>query len=102
MPLSEDAIAIIAAVQEATRDSTRAIEQRMDVFQEKQAQLFAGFPGSDPEAHRRYHEAVMEWRELRNKMVREALIHAAKVGGLGAACWVAYALWTVFKMEVTR
>lgn len=61
-----------------------------------------GFPDGDPDSHRRYHESVMEWRELRNKMVREALIKASQVGGLVAIGWVVYALWSAFKMEIMK
>lgn len=64
--------------------------------------LRRAFPGDDPEGHRRYHESLIEWRELRNNMVRAALIQAAKLGGLGAIGWVAYALWTAFKMELRK
>lgn len=64
--------------------------------------LKAAFPGDDPEGHRRYHESVIEWRELRNRMIREALLQAGKVGGLGALGWIAYAVWIAIKMEVTK
>ena len=33
---------------------------------------------------RRYHESVIEWRELRNKVVRECLVKAAQATTLGA------------------
>lgn len=98
MALSEDAIAIIAAVRETTGD----LEKQLAAVKARQDELFEGFPDGDPESHRRYHESIIEWRELRNKMVKEALIHAAKVGGLGAIGWVAYALWVAFKMEITK
>jgi len=88
----------VQAVKEATENLTKRLEQ----VQVKQAAIIAGFPDSDPYTHRRYHESVMEWRELRNNMVREALIQAAKVGGLGAIGWVAYAVWQVIKMEIMK
>ena len=98
MPLSEDAIAIIKAV----NDSRAEIEAKIVTMQVKQARLFLGFPDGDPESHRRYHETIIEWRELRNKMVREALIKAAQVGGVGAIGWVAYAVWQAIKMELIK
>lgn len=64
--------------------------------------LSAGFPNGDPGSHRRYHESVIEWRETRNRMIKEALAHAAKVGGVAGAAWVFYALWVALKMEITR
>lgn len=103
--LSADTRAILAVLREqdgkqqqqigTIRDAQRALQQQV-------ADISRGFPDSDPDSHRRYHESVIEWRELRNKMVREALIKAAQVGGLGAIGWVAYALWTALKMEVLK
>ena len=95
---SQETLAIIEAVHEATAK----LEQRITTMQARQDRIIAGFPGGDPESHRRYHETVIEWRELRNKMVREALIHAAKVGGLAGACWIAYAVWMALKMEIMK
>ena len=66
------------------------------------AALRDGFPGGDPESHRRYHESIIEWRELRNRMVKEALIKAAQAGSIGALGWIAYAVWTAFKMEIMK
>ncbi len=103
---SEDVQAVIDAVRKATvdavRESNAGLEQRLAVMQSKQEEILRGFPDSDPDSHRRYHESVMEWRELRNKMVREALIQAAKVGGVGAIGWLAYALWISLKMEIFK
>lgn len=98
MPLSDDAIAIIKAVRETTSD----LEKKIATMQTQQKAILAGFPGGDPDSHRRYHESVIEWRELRNQMVRSALLQAAKVGGLGAIGWIAYALWQAFKMELMK
>lgn len=98
MPLSDDAIAIITAVRETTAD----LEQKIATMQAQQETILAGFPGGDPDSHRRYHETLIEWRELRNRMVKEALIQAAKVGGLGAIGWILYALWQAFKMEIMK
>lgn len=98
MPLSEDAIAIIAAVRETTGD----LEKKLAAMQARQDELFGGFPEGDPESHRRYHESIIEWRELRNRMVKESLMQAAKVGGLGAFGWILYALWQALRMEITK
>ncbi len=65
-------------------------------------QILSAFPNKDTDGHRRYHETVIEWRELRNKIVRECLINAAKAGSLIAAGWLLYAIFVAFKMEITR
>lgn len=64
--------------------------------------LLTGFPGGDFDGHRRYHESVIEWRELRNKLVREALIKVAQGGALAGAGWIALAIWKAFKITVTQ
>jgi hypothetical protein len=64
--------------------------------------LLSGFPADDVEGHRRYHESVIEWRELRNKMVREALVKVAQAGTLAAFGWLALALWQAFKITVAK
>ena len=104
-PLTPDTIAIIQAVRETKGDMERQIavlitEQRK--LQSEVQTLRKGFPDGDPESHRRYHETIIEWRELRNRLVRDALVHAAKIGGVGALGWVAYAVWVSFKMGITK
>lgn len=64
--------------------------------------LLTGFPGGDFDGHRRYHESVIEWRELRNKLVREALIKVTQAGALAGAGWVALAIWQSFKLTVKQ
>lgn len=68
----------------------------------KTEKLLTAFPAGDCDGHRRYHESVIEWQELRNKMVREALVKAAQGGGLVAFGWVAMALWQAFKLTVKQ
>jgi hypothetical protein len=64
--------------------------------------LLSAFPADDVDGHRRYHESVIEWRELRNKMVREALVKVAQAGTLAAFGWLALAIWQAFKVTVTK
>lgn len=66
------------------------------------ARLLSAFPAADVDGHRRYHQAVIEWRELRNKMVKEALIKAAAATTLGALGWIAVAIWQSFKLTVKQ
>lgn len=96
--LSADAMAIIKAVHE----TAVAMQARLSAIEDQQELLLRGFPSGDVDGHRRFHESLIEWRELRNKMVKEALIHAAKVGGIGAIGWVMYAIWQTMKMEITK
>ncbi|TQK10262.1 hypothetical protein [Herbaspirillum sp. SJZ107] len=64
--------------------------------------LLSGFPADDVEGHRRYHESVIEWRELRNKLVREALTKMVGAGALAAIGWLVLAFWQAFKVTVTK
>jgi hypothetical protein len=64
--------------------------------------LLSGFPAGDFDGHRRYHESVIEWRELRNRLVREALIKVTQAGALAAFGWLALAIWQSFKLTVKQ
>lgn len=77
-------------------------KSNFQALEEKVDRILGGFPGEDPDAHRRYHESIIEWRELRNRMVRETLIHVTKVGAWAGLGWLLYAIWTVIKMEVKK
>lgn len=80
----------------------RRLELALDDNTAKTEKLLTAFPGGDCEGHRRYHESVIEWQELRNKMVREALVKAAQASGLIAFGWIALALWQAFKLTVKQ
>lgn len=64
--------------------------------------ILRAFPAGDFEGHRRYHESVIEWRELRNKLVREALIKVVQCGAWAGAGWIALAIWQSFKLTVKQ
>lgn len=66
------------------------------------ARVLSGFPAADVEGHRRYHESVIEWRELRNKLVRDLLTKAAQATFMGALGFLALAAWKAFQISVTR
>lgn len=85
----------LAAVLTELRDGQRDILQRVDA-------LSRGFPAGDYDGHRRYHEAVIERMELRNKLVREALTKAVQATTIGALGWVAVAMWNYFKLNVNQ
>ena len=86
-----DEMAILRRIELALADNTAKTEK-----------LMTAFPGSDTDGHRRYHEGVIEWQELRNKLVREALIKVAQGGALAGAGWVALAIWQAFKITVVK
>lgn len=78
------------------------MSKKLAVVQASNERLLSGFPADDVEGHRRYHESVIEWRELRNKLVREALVKIAGAGALAAAGWLVLAIWQSFKITVAR
>jgi hypothetical protein len=78
------------------------LSQRVVSVQASNELLLSGFPAKDVEGHRRYHESVIEWRELRNKMVKETLAKMMQAGAWAATAWLALAIWQAFKTTVTR
>lgn len=82
--------------------TVEALSAKVSRQEASTARLLSGFPADDVEGHRRYHESVIEWRELRNKLVREALIKIASAGALGAVGWLLLAIWQSFKITVQR
>lgn len=103
--LSPDTRAIIKALRETRSDVERQIAALITEQRKLQADVSSlknGFPDGDPDAHRRYHESVIEWRELRNRMVREALTKALYAGFIGSSGWVIYALFIAAKMEIMK
>ena len=119
-PIAADVIAIVIrlleevkAEQSSLAVSIQELKHNTDIFEDalkrhaeescnRHKQILEAFPADDIEGHRRYHESVIEWRELRNKMVREAMIKCSSAGALAGMGWLLYALWQMFKMEVHR
>lgn len=66
------------------------------------AEILKAFPDGDTNAHREYHQSIVEWRKLRNKIALECLINASKAGFLAGSCWLLYAVLTAIKMELTQ
>lgn len=87
------------------QDMMACFEQLSKQVADQQALIeraLSGFPAADVEGHRRYHESVIERRELVNKMLRETLVNVAKTGTLGALGWLMLAAWKYFQITVTR
>lgn len=65
-------------------------------IEEKLDQLMRGFPGGDPDGHRRYHEAMIERANARTEFLRKLTFELAKWGLLGFAAWCGHELWVSF------
>lgn len=64
--------------------------------------LARGFPDNDIEGHRRYHESLISWHNLRNQVLRAALEKVVQAGFIAAFGWLAVMLWEWFKLEVKK
>lgn len=98
-------VALLTEMRDNQLDMRADVEQlsrKVSSLQAANERLLSGFPADDVEGHRRYHESVIEWRELRNKVVREALAKVAQAGALAAFGWVALAIWKAFSASVVR
>ncbi len=89
--ITPEEISILRRMELALADNTAKTEK-----------ILLAFPAGDCDGHRRYHEGVIEWQELRNRLVREALIKVAQAGAVVGAGWVALAIWQAFKMTVKQ
>lgn len=86
---------------EMQKSQVEMLEQ-MALMKATQEKITSAFPAADVDGHRRYHESVIEWRELRNRLVREALTKMVAAGTLAAAGWLVVAIWDALKVTVTR
>lgn len=84
------------------RADVEQLSQKVGNLQTANERLLSGFPADDVDGHRRYHQSVIERRELVNKMLRETLVNVAKTGTLGALGWLCLAAWKYFQISVAR
>lgn len=103
--ISSDTRLLIKILSRNKTESNRKLtlvlaEQRL--MRQKIEALEGAFPGSDLEGHRRFHENVIEWYELRNRIVREVLVNTAKVGTIGTLGWLGWLVWQWLRVTVTR
>jgi hypothetical protein len=100
------AVVDMIAEMRSTQKTILAKLNHAETFYFDQAQkidsLMRGFPDGDIEGHRRYHQSVIEWRELRNQMVKAALVKMAQAGALAATGWLCVAIWRAFKISVQQ
>jgi hypothetical protein len=75
---------------------------RVTACEQSHIDALNGFPAKDAEAHRRYHEAVIEARELRNNIMRASLEKLLTAGVFGVIGILATLAWKVFKIQVTQ
>ncbi len=85
---------IITQLGNHDRQLTSHVEQSSN----RHLEILKAFPNGDTDGHRRYHEAVIEWSELRNRMVREALLKCAGAGAVAGAGYLIYAIGVTIKM----
>lgn len=98
-------VALLTEMRDNQLDMRADFEQmskKMGDLQASNERLLSGFPADDVDGHRRYHESVIEWRELRNKMVRDLLLKAAQATFMGALGFLALAAWKSFQISVMR
>jgi hypothetical protein len=64
--------------------------------------LARGFPGNDIEGHRRYHESLISWHNLRNQVLRAALEKVVQAGALASFVFLGKLLWDWLMLEVKK
>lgn len=89
-------------MQEDDRKLLLMIREELRVNTAKTEKILSAFPGGDTEGHCRYHMVVIERQELRNKMVREALVKMAGAGAVAGIGWLLWAVWLAIKTEVSK
>ena len=81
------------------------LHEKMDAHTKTVPQVLQGaieklvseaFPDSDPELHRRIHEADLKKAEARAEFWQKLLLELCKYGLLGFVGWAAIALWKTF------
>lgn len=105
MELREGQISIeqkIEIRQQQVDNIERKLDEHNRVSNERHGQILGAFPSQDVDAHRRYHQSVIEWREARNQLVKDCLTHAAKTGFIASGAWLLYAVWLLIKHELSR
>lgn len=98
-------VALLTEMRDNQLDMRADLEQvarKMTTLEEANERLFSGFPANDVEGHRRYHQSVIERRELVNKMLRETLVNIAKAGTLGTLGLLLAACWKYLKISVAQ
>lgn len=96
--LSDDTIAIIEAIDRMRSE----IESQLQSLKGTCDYLESGYPLSDPDGHRRFHEAIIARQKLRNEIVKDAVAHAAKAGLLSGIAFFVWLIWLYLKSEISK
>lgn len=78
---------------EVVRDTAHELRAHAEGETIRIAAIAAGFPDSDPDGHRRYHEAEIKRIERRADFWQKMRLELAKWGLIGFIGWAAVALW---------
>ena len=76
--------------------------RQIEDVQRNVALLATGFPDGDIEGHRRYHESIIKWHELRNQILRAALEKVVQAGVFAGFVFFGKLLWDWFMLEVKK
>lgn len=102
-PISPDTRLLLKVLTRNRAENNRQIHKvllEQQTLRAKIERLERGFPNDDPASHRRFHENVIEWYDLRNRIFREALINIAKVGTIGGIGWLGWLVWQYLKFNL--
>lgn len=76
--------------------------KRADKIELTLERILGAFPDGDTEGHCRAHKAYIERAENTNRLVRECLETAIKLGGVAAIGWVFVALYYQFMADFLK
>ena len=85
----KEVVLLLAVHSNDFKDHVESDDERFD-------KLLSAFPDQDTDGHHRYHKALIDWLELRNRTIRDALIKASQVGFIAAMGWILYAVYVAF------
>ncbi|AQG98596.1 hypothetical protein A9R05_06920 [Burkholderia sp. KK1] len=80
--------------------SLEVLEKDLKVVIDRVDDLAKGFPDSDPDGHRRAHEALIRKAEERAKFYEDLRGELAKKGVWAVLVLIGIALWQYFKTKV--
>ncbi len=90
--------ALLEVLTEMRTEQMQHTEQIADL----RADVLRGFPNGDLEGHRRAHESMIRWHELRNQVLRAALEKVVSAGVVAGTGYLIVLFWEWFKLEVKK
>lgn len=76
----------------------QSLASHTKIDEENFRSIMKAFPNGEIDGHRRYHQSIIDWYELRNRVIRECLVHILKAGAIGALVWVGWTLLVAVKL----